>query len=206
MKAMITRKLGMTSIIDDQGNLLGVTLLAASPNQVMQLKTESTDGYCSVKLGFETTKKANKPQVGQAKQAGLEQTPKVCREIRLQTLPADIKTGDSWPVDMFETGDLVKVKAISKGKGFAGTIKRHNFHRQLKSHGGKGATRQPGSIGSMYPQKVFKGKKMSGQMGHQTTTILNLKVALVDADKQVLGLVGAVPGPRRGLVLVRSKS
>lgn len=205
MKAMITRKLGMTSIINQDGAMLGVTLLAASPNQVVQLKTPDKDGYSALKLGFETTNRLAKAQVGQAKAAGLKQAPKVCREIRLQAPSEGIKVGDQRELTMFSIGDQVKVQAISKGKGFAGTIKRFNFHRQLKSHGGKGTTRRLGSIGGMYPQKVFKGKKMAGRHGYQTTSTANLKVALVDDKHQVLGVLGAVPGPRRGLVIIKEQ-
>ena len=204
MKAMITRKLGMTSIIDDQGAMIGVTLLAASPNKVMQVKTEETDGYCGLQLGFETNSKANKPQADQAKQLKLD-APKVRREIRLDQLPEGVKAGDSLEVSVFAKGDVVKVTASSKGKGFAGAIKRHNFHSQSKTHGAKGAIRRLGSIGSMYPQKVYKGRKMPGRLGAAQTTTLNLKIALVDEKQQVLGVLGSIPGPRRGLVIVRGQ-
>ena len=205
IKAMITRKLGMTSIIDDQGAMLGVTLLVASPNKIMQVKTADSDGYCGLQLGFETSSKVNKPQAQQAAKVGLE-APKVRREVRLDEVPEGIKAGDSLDVSIFTKGDLVKVSSTSKGKGFAGAIKRHNFHGQSKSHGTKGRTRRLGSIGSMYPQKVYKGRKMPGQMGATQTTTLNLQVALVDEKRQILGLLGSVPGPRRGLVLVRGQT
>jgi large subunit ribosomal protein L3 len=113
-----------------------------------------------------------------------------------------MKIGESISADSFVVGDTVQVTGTSKGKGFAGTIKRHNFHRGRKTHGGR-SYRRPGSIGSMYPQKIFKGKKMAGQMGHEQVTVKNLKVALVDTELNIIGVVGAVPGPRKGIVLVK---
>ncbi len=108
----------------------------------------------------------------------------------------------TWSAEVFSVGDIVKVTGTSKGKGWAGTIKRHNFHRGRKTHGG-GSYRRPGSIGSMYPQKIFKGKKMAGQMGHEQVSVKNLKIALVDTELNVIGVKGAVPGPRKGIVLIQ---
>jgi large subunit ribosomal protein L3 len=117
-------------------------------------------------------------------------------------LPEDLSVGTTVTADVFSVGDTVHVTGLSKGKGWAGTIKRHNFHRGRKTHGG-GSYRRPGSIGSMYPQKVFKGKKMAGQMGHEQVTVRNLKVALVDQAQNIIGVTGAVPGPRKSVILVR---
>ena len=200
MKALITRKVGMTSIITDDGALTPVTLLSASPNVVTQVKTVETDGYQAVQLGFETSKKLGKSQLGHF--AKSKSTPKIVKEIRLDDA-TDLELGSAINADLFVVGDMVHVTGTSKGKGFAGTIKRHNFHRQRKTHGGKGNTRQPGSIGSMYPQKVLKGMKMAGHMGNETVTVRNLRIALVDMEHNIIGIVGAVPGPRKSIVVVK---
>lgn len=200
MKALITRKVGMTSIIADNGVLTPVTLLSASPCVVTQVKTAESDGYTAVQLGFEETKKIGKAQAGHFKKAGI--TPKVVREFRLDEVSDDLTVGTKIGADAFVVGDVVHATGTSKGKGFAGTIKRHNFKRGRKTHGGQ-SYRRPGSIGSMYPQKIFKGKKMAGQMGNEQVTVKNLQVALVDTEHNVIGLVGAVPGPRKGIVILK---
>lgn len=199
MKALITRKVGMASIVTENGAMQAVTLLSASPNVVTQVKTVDSDGYQAVQLGFETTKKHGKAQAGHFKKS--ESTPKVVREARADDVEG-VLVGSQLTADVFEVGDEVHVTGITKGKGFAGTIKRHNFHRGRKTHGGR-SYRRPGSIGSMYPQKIFKGKRMSGQYGHVQVTVQNLKVALVDTELQVIGVVGAVPGPKKGIVMIK---
>jgi large subunit ribosomal protein L3 len=203
MKALITRKLGMTSTIEEDGTVTAVTLLSASPCVITQIKDVDTDGYKAVQVGFEEAKRVNKPQENHFKNSKV--IPKVIREFRTEAidLPEDLAVGSSLTAEVFSIGDVVDVVGTSKGKGYAGTIKRHNFHRQRKTHGGKGNTRQPGSIGSMYPQKIFKGKKMAGRMGHDRVTVKNLKVAIVDAEKGILAVTGAVPGPRKSIVLVK---
>jgi large subunit ribosomal protein L3 len=200
MKTLITTKLGMTGILNDTGDYVAVTVLQASTNYLSQLKTNENDGYNALQLATRrSNKQINKAQEGHFK--ALEEKPTVSREFRVDELP-DLKVGDTINVDVFTVGDNVQVSAISKGKGFAGTIKRHNFHRQRKTHGGKGNTRKVGSIGSMYPQKIFKGKKMSGRMGNDTVTVKNLEVIMIDAENGLLGVKGAVPGPKKGLVLI----
>jgi large subunit ribosomal protein L3 len=200
VKALITRKLGMTSIIDDNGALIGVTLLSASPNVVTQVKTSDIDGYNAVQIGAEETKKLNKAQSGHFKNSGMN--PKISREIRVEEIPESAKIGEKYSADLFSVGDVVDVTGTSKGKGWAGTIKRHNFHRGRKTHGGR-SYRRPGSIGSMYPQRIFPGKKMAGQMGHEQVTTKKLKVALVDMDLGVIGVEGSVPGPKKSIVLLK---
>ncbi|MEI6237549.1 MAG: 50S ribosomal protein L3 [Candidatus Saccharibacteria bacterium] len=200
MKALITRKIGMASIITDDGQLTPVTLLSASPCVITQVKTDETDGYTAIQVGFETAKKTNKAQVGHFKAANV--LPKIVREFRTDLIEESIKVGVQLPADTFTVGDIVHVTGTSKGKGFAGTIKRHNFHRGRKTHGGQ-SYRRPGSIGSMYPQKIFKGKRMAGQMGNEQVTVRNLKVALIDNDNQIIGVAGAVPGPRKGIILLK---
>ncbi|MGF7229312.1 MAG: 50S ribosomal protein L3 [Candidatus Saccharibacteria bacterium] len=202
MKALITRKVGMTSTISDDGTVQAVTLLSASPCVITQVKTTEADGYKAVQLGFEEAKQNNvaKAQQGHFKAAGI--MPKIVREFRVDEITEDLKVGESINPEVFSVGDEIDVTGTSKGKGWAGTIKRHNFHRGRKTHGGR-SYRRPGSIGSMYPQKIFKGKKMAGQMGHEQVTVQNLKVALVDTENGVIGVTGAVPGPRKGIVIIK---
>lgn len=202
MKALITRKVGMTSAINDDGVMTAITLLSASPNVVTQVKSPETDGYTAVQVGFEETKEArvNKAQLGHFKAAG--KLPKIIREFRATETPEDLKVGTDISLEVFSVGDVVDVTGTSKGKGWAGTIKRHNFQRGRKTHGGR-SYRRVGSIGSMYPQKIFKGKRMAGQMGHEQVTVKNLKVALVDTEHNIIGVAGAVPGPRQGLILIK---
>lgn len=201
MKAFITRKIGMTSTIQEDGTVIPVTLLAATDNTVTQVKSVEKDGYNAIQVGFEAAKKLAKPLTGHFKASKVE--PKIVREFRVDELSEDLNVGQTLQADVFSVGDTVDVVGTSKGKGWAGTIKRHNFHRQRKTHGGKGNTRKVGSIGSMYPQRIFKGKKMAGQMGYERVTVKNLTIALVDTELGVIGVKGAVPGPRKSIVLVK---
>ena len=201
MKALITRKVGMTSTITSDGTVAAITLLSAENNTVTQLKSIDTDGYFAVQFGANEVKKVSKPQAGHLKPA--KKNLSIIREMRVETLPEELKIGDTLSADLFSVGDVVDVVSTSKGKGWAGTIKRHNFHRQRKTHGGKGNTRKVGSIGSMYPQRIFKGKKMAGQMGNERVTVKNLKVALVDTELNVIGVYGAVPGPKKSIVIIK---
>jgi len=201
VQGLITRKIGMTSTISEDGSVAAVTLLSASPNTVTQIKNHETDGYNALQLGFEKGKNLAKPLIAHLKKAKVES--KIIREFRIDELPEGLTVGDSISADTFNAGDEVSVTGTSKGKGFAGTIKRHNFHRGRKTHGGR-SYRRPGSIGSMYPQKVFKGKKMAGHMGDERVTTKNLKIALVDMEHNVIGVYGSVPGPKKGIVLVEA--
>jgi len=200
MKAFVTRKIGMTSIVSEDGSVIAVTLLSATPNTVTQVKTVETDGYNAIQVGAETSKKIGKTMAGHLKAA--KASSKLIREFRVKEIEEDLSVGAKLNAEVFSVGDIVKVTGTSKGKGWAGTIKRHNFHRGRKTHGG-GSYRRPGSIGSMYPQKIFKGKKMAGQMGHEQVSVKNLKIALVDTELNVIGVKGAVPGPRKGIVLIQ---
>jgi large subunit ribosomal protein L3 len=179
-----------------------ITLLSASPCVITQVKTDETDGYTAVQIGCEEVKqtKLAKPQVGHLK--GAKQIVRIMREFRVPTLTEDLKVGNTLNAEVFSVGDTVHVTGTSKGKGWAGTIRRHNFHRGRKTHGGR-SYRRVGSIGSMYPQHILPGKKMAGQLGHEQVTVRNLKIALVDAAKGYIGVVGAVPGPRKGIVVLR---
>lgn len=203
MKVLITRKLGMTSTISENGVLSPITLLSVSDNTITQVKTADRDGYNAIQLGSETDKHPSKPQVNHFKASKV--TPKVVREFRTEGNEEVLNVGDVISFDNFEVGDMVNVTGISKGKGFAGTIKRHNFHRGRKTHGGR-SYRRPGSIGSMFPQKIFKGKKMAGRMGHEQVTIKNLKVSIIDKDLGVIGISGAVPGPKKSVVIIKGAS
>lgn len=192
----------MTSIIGDDGTETAVTLLSASPCVVTQIKTADTDGYSAVQIGADSApNKLSKPQAGHVKPSQL--SPQIMREFRTETVSEDLQVGSTLSTEVFSVGDTVTVTGTSKGKGWAGAIKRHNYHRQNKTHGAKGATRLVGSIGSMYPQKVFKGKKMAGQLGGERVTVKNLKIALVEPELGVIGVAGAVPGPRKSIVLIK---
>ena len=204
MKALITRKVGMTSTISDDGVVTAITLLSASPCVITQVKTDETDGYTAVQVGFEDAKEGStsKAQVGHLKAAGA--MPKILREFRVDEITEDLKVGEQLNAEVFSVGDVVHVTGTSKGKGWAGTIRRHNFHRGRKTHGGR-SYRRVGSIGSMYPQHILKGKKMAGHLGHDQVTVRNLKIALVDAEKGYIGVVGAVPGPRKSIVIIKGE-
>ena len=200
MKALLGTKIGMTQIIAEDGAAIPVTLIQAGPVTVTQVKSVEADGYNAVQVAFGEGKNLSKAVAGHVKSS--KTSPKYIREFRVEELPADLKVGDAIDVSAFALGDLVQATGTSKGKGFAGTVKRHNFNTSKKTHGGNGNVRRPGSIGSMYPQKVFKGKRMAGRMGHDQVTVKNLEVTYVDAANNLIGLKGAVPGPRKGLVVV----
>lgn len=204
MKTLLGTKIGMTQVIGEDGVAVPVTLVKAGPVTVTQVKTVEKDGYNAVQIGYGEGKNLSNAVAGHVKAAKV--TPKVLREVRVVELEDGVQVGDSFDVSVFAVGDVVDVTGISKGKGFAGTVKRHNFNTSKKTHGGNGNVRKVGSIGSMYPQKVFKGKRMPGRMGHDQVTVKNLSVAYVDADLGVIGLKGAVPGPRRGVVTIGGKA
>lgn len=216
MKALLGTKLGMTQLFDESGNVARVTLIQAGPCVVTQVKTQDLDGYNAVQIGFGEAKHQPKPQAGHLKAA--DANSRTVREIRIkdvQMTHPDAKSrvanneaamalavGSTLDVTTFEVGDAVEVTATSKGKGFAGTIKRHNFSRGPKTHGSRNY-RAPGSIGSGYPEHVFKGMRMAGHMGHERVTVTGLKVVVVDAKLGVIAISGAVPGPKRGLVMIK---
>ena len=204
MKALLGTKIGMTQIISDEGKAIPVTLIQAGPVTVTQVKSVEIDGYNAVQVAYGEGKNLSKAVAGHTKTAGV--TPKHIREFRVDELPTDLKVGDVIDVTKFELGDVVDATGTSKGKGFAGTVKRHNFNTSKKTHGGNGYVRKPGSIGSMYPQKVFKGKRMAGRMGADRVTVKNLEVAYVDSANNLIGLKGAVPGPKKGLIVIGGKA
>ena len=199
MKTLLGTKLGMTQLLAEDGRAVPVTLIQAGPVTVTQVKTVETDGYNAVQIAYGEGKNLSKAVAGHVKSAKV--TPKHIREVRVDE-PVEAKVGDSFDVSVFAIGDMVDATGISKGKGFAGTVKRHNFNTSKKTHGGNGNVRKPGSIGSMYPQKVFKGKKMAGRMGAERVTVKNLEIAYVDPETNLIGVRGAVPGPRKGLIIL----
>lgn len=202
-KGILGRKIGMTSIFDEDGMLVPVTVVQAEPNVVLQKKTVETDGYEAIQLGFSDLREklANKPQKGHASKA--ETAPKrFIREIRGSEM-TEYEVGQEVKVDLFAAGDVIDVTGTSKGKGFQGPIKRHNFSRGPMSHGSR-YHRRPGSMGSVDAARVFKGKKLAGRMGGKTVTIQNLEVVKVDVEKNVLLIKGNVPGPKKSLVIIKN--
>jgi large subunit ribosomal protein L3 len=196
---MIGRKIGMTQILKEDGSVVPVSIVEAGPVTVTAVKTTETDGYDAVQLGFGNAKKLSKPVAGHVKKANV--MPTVIKEFRGQFDEAQV--GASFDVTVFEVGESVKVSGKSKGKGFAGTVKRHNFNTGPKTHGSRNY-RRPGSIGSMYPQKIFKGKKMAGQMGGDNMSLVNQKVAYIDQEKNLIGILGGVPGPKGSIVVIET--
>ena len=203
MKALLGTKLGMTQIISDDGRAIPVTLIQAGPVTVTQVKTVETDGYNAVQVAYGEGKNLSKAVAGHVKPAQV--SPKFIREFRVDE-QSTFKVGDTIDVSQFSLGEMVNATGTSKGKGFAGTVKRHNFNTSKKTHGGNGNVRKPGSIGSMYPQRVFKGKRMAGHMGAERVTVKNLEVAYIDPETNLIGVKGAVPGPRKGLIILGGKA
>ena len=204
MKVILGTKIGMTQIIGSDGVVTPVTIIEAGPATVTQIKTVETDGYNAVQLGFGKGKNLSKSVSAHVKKAGENLTPKILKEFRLDSAP-EVSLGDVITVDAFALGDKVAVTGTSKGKGYAGTVKRWNFAESRNTHGFKGDIRKVGSIGSMYPQKVFKGKRMPGRMGHDKVTVKNLVVAFLDPENNLIGLKGAVPGPKKGTLCLEGK-
>ncbi len=204
-RGLLGRKLGMTQVWDDEGRIVPVTVLAAETNVVTQIRTPETDGYSAVQIGFGEIdgRKVTKPQAGHFAKAGVTPRRHVV-EIRTEAV-ADYTLGQEISPEIFAAGDEVDVTATSKGKGFAGVMKRHGFAGVSASHGAHRNHRKPGSIGGCAtPGRVFKGLRMAGHMGAETVTTQNLTVHAVDVAKGVILLKGAVPGPKGGLVVVRS--
>lgn len=200
---LLGKKLGMTRIFTEDGRWIDVTVLEAGPCTVVQRKTKENDGYDAVQLGFGEVKekRCNKPQLGHFRSAGVEPK-RTLREVRVSS-ESELKAGDELKADIFSAGDRVDISGTSKGKGFAGVIKRHGFKGGPGGHGSH-FHRAPGSIGqSADPSKVYKNKKMPGHMGNRRITVKNLEVVTVDAVKNLLMVRGSVPGATGGLVMVR---
>ena len=201
-KAIIGKKLGMTQLFDANGNVVPVTVIEAGPCVVAQKKTTENDGYEAVQVGYGDLKasKVNKPMKGHFAKGDVAPK-KVLREFRLEDTSA-LNVGDIIKADVFEEGDAVDVRGTSKGKGYAGVIKRWNFSRLKESHGTGPAHRHGGSLGVIDPARVFKGKKMAGHLGNEKVTVQNLSVVKVDAEKNIIAVKGAVPGPKGGIVVL----
>jgi len=202
---ILGKKIGMTQVFRPDGQVVPVTLLKAGPCVVVQRKTPVVDGYDAVQLGlleYAKASRTNKPQAGHLKKAGADGV-KFQREFRVNPGDGDLKTGDRILIDEFKPKDMVDVTGISKGRGFAGFVKRHNFRGGDKSHGSM-FHRAPGSIGaSSFPSRVFPGMKSAGQMGSDRVTVRNLEIVQVDAEDNVIMVKGAVPGPNGGYVVLR---
>ena len=202
-KAIIGKKLGMTQLFDQNGNVVPVTVIEAGPCSVAQKKTVENDGYDAVQIGFGEMKasKVNKPMKGHFAKNDVAPK-KVLREFRLEDT-ASVNVGDIVKADIFAEGDAVDVRGTSKGKGYAGTIKRWNFGRLKETHGTGPVHRHGGSLGACSsPSRVFKGKKMAGHLGNERVTVQNLSVVKVDAEKNIIAVKGAVPGPKGGIVVL----
>jgi large subunit ribosomal protein L3 len=206
MKGILGKKVGMTQIFDDRGEVVPVTVIEAGPCFVAQIKTIERDGYTAIQLGFEETKpkRLTQPQLKHLQKSNLPAL-RHLREIRLAADDlTDLEEGQELTVALFEPGEYVDVSGVSKGRGFAGVVKRHGFRGGPKTHGQSDRHRAPGSIGACTtPGRVFKGKRMAGRMGGERVTVQNLEIVMVDPERNLLAIKGAVPGSKNGLVEIR---
>ncbi|HET7229723.1 MAG TPA: 50S ribosomal protein L3 [Longimicrobium sp.] len=206
MSGIIGRKLGMSQIFEENGTVVPVTVIEAGPCPVVQVRSQEKDGYTAVQLGFgqQKDRRASKAEKGHALKAGLEAAPAVLKEFRFNDDAPEV--GATVTVDGFEKGGRVKVTGVTKGKGFQGVMKRHGFGGGRASHGATRIHRAPGSIGAgTNPSRVIKGKRMPGHMGDEQQTVRNLLVAKVDAERNLLYVRGAVPGPVNGVVYIQKQ-
>ena len=202
-KGLIGKKIGMTQIFDEAGNVVPVTVVEAGPCTVTQIKTMENDGYEAIQVGFGDVKvsRVNKPMKGHFDKADVAPK-KTLKEFRLDSIDG-IEVGNILKADTFEVGEVVDVQGTSKGHGTAGAIKRWNFSRLRMTHGTGPNHRHAGSLGACSsPSRVFKGKKMAGHYGHETVTVQNLKIAKVDAENNLIAIKGAIPGPKGGIVVI----
>ena len=203
-KAIVGEKVGMTQVWDEEHRVVPVTVVKVAPCRVVQVKRPETDGYSALQVtfGHRNSRKVNSPLTGHYEKAGVDPGQRLV-ELRLDDV-SEYQVGQEISVDVLTKGELIDVTAVSKGKGFAGVMKRHNFKGQRASHGAHRVHRMPGSIGACAtPSRVFKGKKMAGRMGAEKVTTLNLLVVDADAERGLLLVRGSVPGPKGGLVLIR---
>ena len=202
-KGIIGKKIGMTQIFDEIGNVIPVTVIAAGPCVVTQKKTAENDGYEAVQLGFMDKKEKNmtKAEIGNFNKAGVA-FKKHLKEFRLDDCSA-LNVGDVITADTFATGDKVDITGMTKGRGYTGAIKRWNLHKLQATHGVGPIHRQSGSMGVIDPARIFKNKKMAGQYGNEQVTVLNLKVVKIDAEKNIIAVKGAIPGAKDGIVFIR---
>ena len=200
MKFILGKKIEMSQIFDEKGNVVPVTLIKAGPCYIAQIKTKEKDKYESVQIGFE---KIEDKRVKKSKKKKPYRYLKEFRTTGAHEKGAKLKSGDKIDVSIFEEGEKVKISGISKGKGFAGAVKKWGFHGKSATHGTKHQERTIGSIGSAFPQRVIKGKKMPGRMGTERVTVKNLKIAKVDVENNILAVKGAIPGRRGTLLEIR---
>ncbi len=202
-KGIIGKKIGMTQISDETGNMIPVTVIAAGPCVVAQKKTAEKDGYDAVQLGFQDVKEKHltKAEKGHFEKAGVA-LKKYLKEFRLEDCSA-LNVGDTVTADTFAAGDKVDVTGITKGRGYTGAIKRWNLHKLRMTHGVGPVHRQSGSMGVIDPARIFKNKKMAGQYGNEQVTVLNLKVVRIDSEKNLIAVKGAIPGAKDGIVFIR---
>ncbi len=204
MKGILGRKLGMTRVFDEAGVMIPVTVIQAGPCYVTQVKTTETDGYEAIQIGFEVVKpnKLNKPELGHLKKHDLPPL-RILREIRVEDA-SQYEVGQVLTVEMFKPGDLVDVTGTSKGRGFQGGVKRYGFGGGPRTHGQSDRLRAPGSIGAgTFPGRVLPGTRMAGRMGNRRVTVQNLEVVRVDPENNLILVKGAVPGHKKGLVIIR---
>ncbi len=223
MKFILGLKFGMSQIIDEKGNVIPVTLIEAGPCVVTQIKTKEKDGYSAIQIGFGQAKKVNKAIAGHLKKLGkfrflrefrnkgseinnkeLKKEDKVAETSPYLPFHSNLQVGSVIDVSIFQEGDKVKISGLSKGKGFAGVVKRWHFKGRPATHGTKHELRTPGSVGTSFPERVIKGKKMPGRMGYKRVTVKNLKVVKVDPKNNLLAVKGAVPGRKGTLLEIRS--
>jgi large subunit ribosomal protein L3 len=203
VKGILGRKIGMTQVFDESGHAVPVTVVEAGPCRVAQVKSPDTDGYSAIQLAFGSSKRTTRPLAGHLAKAGVDSARHIV-ELRLDD-PSEYELGSEIKANVFEAGETVDVVGVTKGKGFSGSMKRHHFKGLSASHGTERKHRSPGSIGACAtPARVFRGTRLPGHMGHRRVTTLNLKVIKADPDRNLLLLRGAVPGPKGGLVMVRS--
>lgn len=198
MKFILGKKIGMSKMFLDDGSSIGVTVVEAGPCTVTQIRTKEKDGYIAAQVGFGEKKKLNKPQSGHLKNVGALFG--ITKEFRPKDGQLNLNIGDKIDVSAFQAGEKVIVSGVTKGRGFQGVVKRHNFGGGTRTRGQKHSEREPGSIGSTWPQRVIKGKRMAGRMGGDRMTFRGVKIMKVDAENNIIALKGAIPG-RRGALL-----
>lgn len=207
IQALLGRKLGMTRLFDENGVVTASTLVEAGPCFITQLRTAEVDGYIAVQLGFGEKRRQSKPKMGHLKKAGLPDRTGLAalREVPADSLD-DLELGARVDASMFAQGEIVDVIGTSKGKGFAGVMKRHNFHGGPKTHGQSDRWRHSGSVGSgTTPGRTFKGMRMAGHLGDSRITVKNLRILAVDPERNLVAVRGAIPGPNGGLIMIRKK-
>ena len=204
-KAIIGKKIGMTQIFDEAGRVVPVTVIEAGPCTVMQKKTTEKDGYNAIQMGFQNVpeRKLTKPELGHQKKAGVTEFKKVLKEFTLKDC-STYEVGAEIKADVFKAGDFIDVTGISKGHGFQGVVKRHGAGRTPMTHGGGPVHRHAGSMGPIDPAHIFKGKIGAGQMGNEQVTVMNLDIVKVDVEHNLIAVRGAIPGPKGGVVFLKS--